>query len=172
MTKSPRDRALRDGSVDDASEPPSIRYVDAPAPAYEDGSVEHEAPEEETACLDTAVLESLRALAEGDDGFMEEVLGLFLEDTIPRLTAIREALARGDSAEAARVAHALKGSAANVGAIRLRDTAAAVEARAKADDAAGAAAVLDRADRDFEATRSALLRDWLPSPPGAQSDVP
>jgi CheY-like chemotaxis protein len=62
------------------------------------------------------------------------VLVVLLEDLPHRLAELRRAAAGRDSGELRRVAHALKGAAANGSAETLRALAAAVEARAAASE--------------------------------------
>jgi HPt (histidine-containing phosphotransfer) domain-containing protein len=57
---------------------------------------------------------------------------------------------------AAKTAHAIKGSAANVGASRLADTAARLEIACKADDPNTASTLMRDTRANFEAARG-----WL-----------
>jgi HPt (histidine-containing phosphotransfer) domain-containing protein len=87
-----------------------------------------------------------------------EVIALFLADTPPRLEAIANALAARDADALALAAHALKGSAANVGAVAMQREAASLEALAReglSPDAAQRHRTLCEA---WDATRSALAR--------------
>jgi HPt (histidine-containing phosphotransfer) domain-containing protein len=64
----------------------------------------------------------------GDDAeLVAEVLAVFLEDAPVRLAAIHAALAQRDAAELRAAAHALKGAAASIAAIRLFEAAQALE---------------------------------------------
>ncbi len=87
----------------------------------------HESP-----VLDPAAIERLRALAVAVARPGEDICGhlttLFTEDSAARLVSLREAWAAGRTADAARAAHTIKGSAANVGAVRVVEAALAVEA--------------------------------------------
>ncbi|MGE3276426.1 MAG: Hpt domain-containing protein [Vicinamibacterales bacterium] len=78
--------------------------------------------------LDPASLETLRALnQEGEPDVVIEVLQLFLDDAPARVDTITAAALAGDAVTLARAAHGLKGSAANIGAARLRATCRAIE---------------------------------------------
>lgn len=71
--------------------------------------------------IDFNVLDDLRSLQdEGDPDLVAEVVQLFLEDSPQRVVAIRTAASAGDASLLGAAAHGLKGSAANVGAVRLR----------------------------------------------------
>ncbi len=66
----------------------------------------------------------------GGDELIEKVVTLFRTSSEERLVALRAALAGNDRHAVRRLAHALKGSAAQVGAEGLRSAAASVEATA------------------------------------------
>ncbi|BDU74625.1 Hpt domain-containing protein [Mesoterricola silvestris] len=77
--------------------------------------------------LDLDVMDQLLGLDDGEVGLLEEMLGLYKEDTPGRIEAIGVALAEGDMAEMADVAHAVKGSAGTMGAPKVRAVAALLE---------------------------------------------
>jgi HPt (histidine-containing phosphotransfer) domain-containing protein len=89
-----------------------------PAPQAEDSGAGH---------LDMDVMEQLLSLDDGEVGLLEEMLGLYKEDTPGRIMAIEHTLARGEMTEMADVAHAVKGSAGTMGAPRVRAVAAQLE---------------------------------------------
>ena len=72
--------------------------------------------------VDSRVIDDLRRLqsATGPNSF-NELIELFVEETPDRLAAINRALANADAKLLAQQAHALKGSAAQMGATRMRD---------------------------------------------------
>lgn len=72
----------------------------------------------------------------GGEKLLGQMIRLFLENAPTRVEQIRGGLLRGDLAEAEKGAHSLKSSAANVGALRLRDVAAEME-RAASGGASG-----------------------------------
>jgi HPt (histidine-containing phosphotransfer) domain-containing protein len=75
--------------------------------------------------IDTKLLAELQG--SGMDGLLAELIGLFSEDAPLNLERIRAALSGGDAAELARVAHALKGSAATLGARAMAATCLELE---------------------------------------------
>jgi HPt (histidine-containing phosphotransfer) domain-containing protein len=81
----------------------------------------------------------------GED-VLGELLDLFVQDTRVRLATIRSALASGDAEARRLAAHALKGSAGNVGASRVARLAASVEK--------GGATAAQVDDLENEATRA------------------
>lgn len=83
--------------------------------------------------LDQTAIENLLMLGdeEGDDSFLKEVIGIFVEDTPIRLKELRDSYAANDQATFTRAAHSIKGSSSNVGAKRLCAVAQALEADAR-----------------------------------------
>ena len=81
--------------------------------------------------MDFARLEEFREFDDAALTMTHQVTALFLADTPPRLQAIADALAAQDAPALAAAAHALKGSAGNVGAVALQREAGALESRAR-----------------------------------------
>jgi len=102
-----------------------------------------------------ALLERL----EGDQDLLLEIVELFLEDCPRRLGLGRSAIAAGDMHTLVRIAHSLKGSAANFGGTEASAAALAVETAARAEDLAGATAAWSRLEAEI-AWLTAALRDW------------
>jgi len=82
----------------------------------------------EAPVLDPHTLDQLLALDDGGLGLFLEMFQLFQEDTPGRIDAMAPLLARGEIGELADVAHAIKGAASTMGAMKLRYAAADVEA--------------------------------------------
>ncbi len=76
---------------------------------------------------DEVSVEELRAMARGDEEFMNELLGDFIKDTTKGMDALHEALASGDAATARRSVHSIKGLSRSVGAERLAELASKLE---------------------------------------------
>jgi HPt (histidine-containing phosphotransfer) domain-containing protein len=91
---------------------------------------------EEAEPLDPATLESLRAIAGGNDAMLDRIFGLFLSHAPARLAALQEAIGKSDLPRAAAEAHALKSPSLNIGALRLGGLCATLESRARAADVA------------------------------------
>jgi HPt (histidine-containing phosphotransfer) domain-containing protein len=77
--------------------------------------------------IDPQAIENLRALDPGNDEFLREIVGIFLDDTPRRITELEESLAAKDTAKFTRAAHSIKGSSANLGAMALRALAENLE---------------------------------------------
>lgn len=111
----------------------------------------------EQTILDPEAIAGLRALSPDDGGaFVRELIDIFLQETPDRLDAIRSALAAADAATVTTVAHSIKGSCGNFGAVRLGAASLAVEQLAKRNALAEAAALQPELQSAFVATRSAL----------------
>ena len=114
------------------------------------------APPADVPIMDFSRLDEFKEFDDEALTMTREVVGLFLDDTPGRLDAIDQAVASGDATLLATAAHALKGSAGNVGARALHVTAGELESLARAGwpaDAAQRATLL----RDlWEKTRLAL----------------
>jgi len=78
--------------------------------------------------LDLEVMDQLLSLDDGELGLLEEMVGLYREDTPDRILAVEKTLGTGEMTEMADVAHAIKGSAGTMGAPRVRAVAAQLEA--------------------------------------------
>ncbi|MFH1499583.1 MAG: Hpt domain-containing protein [Verrucomicrobiota bacterium] len=81
--------------------------------------------------IDPQAIENLRELGGGDDSFLREILGIYLQDTPLRLAELHAALASGDQGGFARAAHTIKGSSSNIGAEEVRLLSESLEQQAK-----------------------------------------
>jgi HPt (histidine-containing phosphotransfer) domain-containing protein len=72
--------------------------------------------------------ERLRLVTRGDAELASDLLRQLIDEAEDVLQRLHRALAGGDRAAVADLAHALKGMAAEVGALRLRAAAVALEA--------------------------------------------
>ncbi len=106
------------------------------------------------ALVDYAQIDGLLEAA-GRDG-VAEILIAFWKSTDQLAEQLRGEIAAGSFVEAARTSHAVKGSAANVGAQLLANAARNVENCCKSQDAAGAVAAIGRLAVIYAQTRKAL----------------
>nr|WP_320132825.1 Hpt domain-containing protein [uncultured Holophaga sp.] len=90
--------------------------------------------------LDSNTLEQLLTLDDGNLGLFLEMLELFKEDTPSRIEVLSPLLDAANAQELADVAHAIKGAASTMGAVRLRAAAAAIEASARTENLNGSTA--------------------------------
>jgi CheY-like chemotaxis protein len=114
-----------------------------------------EAPAEPA--VDPQRLAELVALADGDDPlWLESVLARFLEDTGSRVVRIRAAIEEHDARAVRDAAHALKGSAANIGAVPLSRLAQRLQQLADTGSLDGAFDVVAELEREAGRVRGAL----------------
>ncbi|MEM6414168.1 MAG: Hpt domain-containing protein [Pseudomonadota bacterium] len=104
--------------------------------------------------IETEQLDGLLAAA-GEDG-LREILDAFWRSTDELLAALNNQISESDFDEAARTAHAIKGSASNVGAQLLAATAKAVEAACEAKDQNGLTTNYETAVSAVGKTRDAI----------------
>ena len=97
--------------------------------------------------VDEAVISKLVDL--GGEEFMAELIGVYLEDTPPRLAAMTEAMVTGDLEAARGAAHAMKSSCANVGATKLVEICRLLELASKVGKGGEASAFCKLADAEF-----------------------
>jgi two-component system, sensor histidine kinase and response regulator len=89
--------------------------------------------------IDESVLDGYRALQdEGQPDVVTEFIDVFLEDLPSRVARIAAAVAAQNPQEIRSAAHALKGSAASIGAVRLSSLAGDLEAIGRAMQIEGA----------------------------------
>jgi HPt (histidine-containing phosphotransfer) domain-containing protein len=81
-----------------------------------------------------ALPEELRQLAEADEDLVNEVLAVFQSDTADRIRKLRAALESGDRQQVRHQAHAVKGSAGQVGAANVSELCRLIEAQALTAD--------------------------------------
>jgi CheY-like chemotaxis protein len=91
------------------------------------------------------VIQALRALQRpGRPNALEKILRAFREGSAGQVGALREALARADAPTVHRIAHTLKSSSANIGALALSAHCKELETLGRARALTEAAVVLDR----------------------------
>lgn len=109
--------------------------------------------------LDPESIDNLRALgADGDDSFLKEIIGIFIEDTPQRIQELRTSFAAGDQTTFSRAAHSIKGSASNLGAMRLRAVAEKLEHTSKHQGIAGLDQEIPALEAEFETARAELVK--------------
>jgi two-component system, sensor histidine kinase and response regulator len=112
-----------------------------------------------SALLDVAQIAQLRAtLGHGDGSLLRKVVEGFLGAAHGRLTALRTAIEDGDAPGVRRIAHALRGSALNLGAVRITAVATALERADAANARTETTALVDELRTEIEKVEPALLR--------------
>jgi HPt (histidine-containing phosphotransfer) domain-containing protein len=111
---------------------------------------------------DVLNLTRLEEAYDDDRSAIADLLGMARETELRYITALREAIAKADFRSVARAAHSIKGSASNIGALRVSRIAADIEDRAKVERWDGIAGFADELDRRFEEL-TARIADYAAS---------
>jgi two-component system, sensor histidine kinase and response regulator len=112
---------------------------------------------ENTPILDPSVIASLRELGGDDDpGLFVELVNMFLEDTPERMRSLSAAMEKRDPRALEHAAHALKSSAANLGALGLSGLFRDIEAAGREQDLSRAAPLVERTRPEFAKVEAAL----------------
>jgi CheY-like chemotaxis protein/HPt (histidine-containing phosphotransfer) domain-containing protein len=108
--------------------------------------------------IDALALELLRSSRRpGQPDPVLELIPLFLEEGAGHLTEIRAGMEHQDARRVAEAAHALKGDAAVIGAMRVRELAEQIQHAGRADDLDAVYGLVDQLAASFEAARAALI---------------
>jgi HPt (histidine-containing phosphotransfer) domain-containing protein len=114
-------------------------------------------PATESPVLDVSVMAAIRALGvPGGPDVYAEVARLFLADIPIHLSALGAAIATDNIESVWQIAHRLRGSALEMGALRMAPVCGAIEHGARAGSLEHAAAQADRLGREFASTRLEL----------------
>jgi PAS domain S-box-containing protein len=111
------------------------------------------------ATIDRAVLDALRALQEpGEPDFVQEMIDLYLADTVPLIAALRVAVGQGDADGLRVAAHTLKGNSNSLGAVRMGSLSLELEklGRSGTITIGQAEPLLGELAREFERVRRAF----------------
>jgi HPt (histidine-containing phosphotransfer) domain-containing protein len=129
-------------------------------------------PAPELPVLDTTVMAAIRALGgPGEPDVYAQVAHLFLIDVPIHVSALVAAIAAGDSESVWQTAHRIRGSALEMGAVRMALLCAAIEHAARTGSLEHAAAQAESLERELAAARLELeqaIGDGVTSP-GATS---
>ncbi len=113
--------------------------------------------------IDPSVVASLRALQYPDQrDLLTELIDLFLGDAPVRIAAVHDPIAGGDAVTLRRGAHALKGSAANLGAVQLAALSAELERMGKGGSVDGATAIRPKLAHEYDRVAIALRAERRP----------
>jgi two-component system, sensor histidine kinase and response regulator len=111
-----------------------------------------------SSAVDPAALDGLRGLeAAGAAGLVKKVTDLFLQDTPRQLADLRESVQNGDPVRLAKIAHSLKGSAANLGAREMVRICAELQLLGEAGNIGIAPSLFADLESQFGLVRAALL---------------
>jgi CheY-like chemotaxis protein/HPt (histidine-containing phosphotransfer) domain-containing protein len=107
--------------------------------------------------IDQSVLDSLRELEnEEDPDLVASLVVLFFRDTLERLGSMRRAIDSADAEALEGIAHSLKSSSANLGALPMSLLCGDLEVKGRTGALEGAAEVLARIEKEFGRARLIL----------------
>jgi len=105
--------------------------------------------------LSEAAITQLRELGDGDD-LLIEIIELFQGETPRRLDGMASAVVSGNCEELARIAHSLKSSSANIGAVKLYAVCIEIESTSRGGGMDGMANAVATARMEYQSATDAL----------------
>jgi len=110
--------------------------------------------------IDDEVIGELRTIGSpGEPSLLAEMIDLYIEDSVERLSAARDALGTGDANGLAEAAHALKGSSSNFGAHLLQELCRELVLLGRTGHVDRAEPKIEAVEREFERVRHALAKE-------------
>jgi signal transduction histidine kinase/CheY-like chemotaxis protein/HPt (histidine-containing phosphotransfer) domain-containing protein len=107
--------------------------------------------------IDGKVLENIRALQEdGEEDLLKKIITIFLNDSPERLRELRKAVTSGDAPSINRIAHTLKSSCANLGAMNLSSHFKAMEDMGRKNSIENTPELLSQIETEFKEVEAAL----------------
>lgn len=94
----------------------------------------------------------------GDEEFLRELVDIYLADADQRLEELKEALMSADEEAFKRVAHMLKGSSANMGAVSVSNCAKELEQLGRSHQLGPAADLMTSLEVEMKRVREELTR--------------
>jgi HPt (histidine-containing phosphotransfer) domain-containing protein len=116
--------------------------------------------------LDPSIVGPLRT---AKPEFWKRLVGIYMNAAPDNLKILDSALAAADCPTARMMAHTLKSSSANMGAMRLSDLCRQMEAAAAEEKLETSTALLTEIHREFDNVADALSRDGEPRPSAERS---
>jgi two-component system, sensor histidine kinase and response regulator len=160
-----REKAIEEGMDDYVSKPVKLVELGAVLERWVSKEDEEEAEADTTTparevgegSVDLSVLLGLRELQEVDEpDILNELIELFVKEVPSELEALREAAQRGDAQNVEQIAHTLKGSSANMGAIRMEALCTELEEMGRSEELAAVPAQISRLEEEFGRVRAVL----------------
>ena len=133
------------------------RWAEAPSTVSNETDMNISQEEGPRTVLDPEVIDSLKELGGDDDPeLFHELVELFLEDTPQRIRELDQAVGGQDAAGIEQAAHALKSSAANLGATQLSQIFRDIESAGRQADLERAASLVSRSGEAYKQVEEAL----------------
>lgn len=116
---------------------------------------------EEFPILDAQKLQSIKDLADGDDNFFKELTDLFFQRAPVLMGEITKAFEAKDHYTLERSSHALKGSAGNLGAMKMMKICEDLEHKGRAEDLSNVDGLIKELQEVYPITEKEMKDDWL-----------
>lgn len=118
----------------------------------------------EKAIIDPEQLESLRELNEpGEPDLVTELIDIFFSQSPSTITDLKKAVDEGNAKNVEKLAHKLKGSAANLGAEKMRSFCQEMEEKGRTSQLANSKELFESIQNSFREVSGVLARDWRKS---------
>jgi HPt (histidine-containing phosphotransfer) domain-containing protein len=131
--------------VDTGEAPPAMPPVTPVTVAEDDGSID-----------DTILDEVLEFAGKGGEQLVRDLIDLFFAEVPARLENMRRGAAERDPERVTRGAHAMKGGASNLGAVRAAALCGRLEKQSRAGNLAGAEQIIAELEAEVERVRVRL----------------
>jgi CheY-like chemotaxis protein/HPt (histidine-containing phosphotransfer) domain-containing protein len=167
-----KERALEEGMDDYVSKPVKLEQLNEVLERWLSRDEEEEKPGTTPALesadtsatpsgsVDYSVLEGLRELQEeGEPDILEELVAMFLKDAPSQLETLKEATEKGDAQSVERIAHTLKGSCGNMGAVRMEALCSELEEIGRSEDLSTAPRLTSSLEEEFGRVRAAFEKE-------------
>lgn len=106
-------------------------------------------------------LRYLIEVCDGDSTFIQDIIGDYLSE-MPKYLAELDASLNGEGPGGmVRPAHTIKGASANIGAVRVRDTAARLETLAKKGSIEGSIMLIRLLHNEIDRVKDLVLRQGI-----------
>ena len=113
-------------------------------------------PEEEAVALSSKIVAALKELDDGSSSFFTELSALFLAKVPEQLLVIRQAIELKQFEKIQGIAHQLKASSGNLGALKFSNLCAELEAREDWSSPQAIYAIADALESEFERVKAAI----------------
>ena len=115
------------------------------------------ASEQSQSVIDQKVLDNIRALQEeGKEDLLNKIITIFLNDSPERLKELRKTVNSSDAPSINRIAHTLKSSCANLGAMKISSLFREMEAMGRTNSIEHAPELLSQIETEFKVAEFAL----------------
>jgi len=102
-------------------------------------------------------IEALTMLEEIMEDEFPELVEVFITDSDPRISALKQALAGQDTNALRELSHSFKGASGNLSALPLSDLCFKIEESSRAGTIEGTEELIQKIDQEYQQVRSILL---------------